>query len=205
MDFSEVVRERRAVKKYHPRHAISDAELKAIFELVALAPSSFNLQHARFVVVREPARKAELRKAAFDQEQVETASAAIVVVGKLTAHRDAPRLYADAPPEVRQRMLLMIESFYAADQRLRRDEAVRSAALAAMTLMYAACDAGYATGPMIGFDPLAVGRLIDLDDEHIPVMLVVIGKQSGDLRPRPYRLPVTEVVKLESFAGPGLT
>ena len=65
--------------------AITDAELAAIFERVRLTPSSFNLQHWRFVVVRDPARKASLRKAAFNQEQVEMASAAIVVVGKLTA------------------------------------------------------------------------------------------------------------------------
>jgi putative NAD(P)H nitroreductase len=73
-----------------------------------------------------------------------------------------------------------------------------------MTLMYAAQDAGYATGPMIGFDPAAVGNLVGLDEHHIPVMLVVIGQQTGDIRPRPKRLPIEEVVKLESLVGDGL-
>jgi putative NAD(P)H nitroreductase len=73
-----------------------------------------------------------------------------------------------------------------------------------MTLMFAAYDLGYATGPMIGFDPGAVGKLVGLDQHHIPVMLVVIGKQTGDIRPRPKRLPVEEVVRFETFGGSGL-
>ena len=88
---------------------------------------------------------------------------------------------------------------------MQRDETVRSASLAAMTLMYTARDMGYATGPMIGFDPQAVSDLIGLDRNHIPVMLIVIGKQIGEIRPRSARLPVSEVVRLETMSGPGLT
>ena len=73
-----------------------------------------------------------------------------------------------------------------------------------MTLMFAASDMGYATSPMIGFDPQAVGDLIGLDANHIPVLLIAIGKQVGDLRPRSARLPVNEVVRLETMRGPGL-
>ena len=46
------------------------AELKAIFDKVVLAPSSFNLQHWRFIVVRDQANKEKLCEAAFDQPQV---------------------------------------------------------------------------------------------------------------------------------------
>jgi nitroreductase len=205
MQFAEIVAGRRSIKKYDPKHAITDAELKTLFERVILSPSSFNLQHGRFVVIRDKSVKSKLRKAAYDQEQVENASATIVIVAKLTAHKDAPRIYADAPQPVRDAMLPMIEGFYAGNVTMQRDEAIRSASLAAMTLMYAAYDVGYATGPMIGFDPQAVSELIGLDNEHIPVMLLVIGKQVGDVRPRAYRHPVAEVVKLESFHGKWLT
>lgn len=148
--------------------------------------------------------KAKLRKAANDQEQVETASATVVVVAKLTAHWDAPLIYADVPESVRKTMVSKIEGLYARDPKLQRDEAIRSESLAAMTLMYAAHDLGYASCPMIGFDPMAVADLIALDDEHIPVMLVAIGKQIGDVRPRGHRYPISEVVKLESLPGGGL-
>lgn len=204
MELNDIIRGRRSVKNYDPNHRISDDELKTLFGRVILSPSSFNLQHWRFVVVRDPKNKARLRQAAFNQEQVETASAAIVVVGKLTAHEDAARIFAEAPPKVRDSMVPMITGFYTDKPQPQRDEAIRSASLAAMTLMLAAYDMGYATGPMIGFDPKAVAKQIGLDENHIPVMIVVIGKQVGELRPRASRLPISEVVRLESLGGPGL-
>lgn len=187
MEFTDLVRARRSVKQYDPAHPITDAELRALFEIVALTPTSFNLQHQRFVVVRDPARKRALRAAAMNQPQVEGASAAVVVLGKLDAHAGAGE---------------RIEKFYEGKPALARDEAIRSAALAAMTLMYAALDAGYATGPMIGFDPDAVARAIELPDGYVPVMLVVIGKAVGEPRPRADRLPLSESVRLETFGTP---
>lgn len=205
MEFSSVLQNRRSVKKYDPDHVITDDSLRSLFEKVVLSPSSFNLQHWRFVVVRDKALKTKIRKAAYDQEQIESASAVIVVTGKLNAHKDADEIYADAPENVRQSMIPMIENLYTGKDDFQRDETIRSAALAAMTLMLAASDMGYATGPMIGFDPQGIGELIKLKDNHIPVMIIVIGKQLGEIRPREFRYPLEEVVKLESFEGVGLT
>ena len=88
--------------------------------------------------------------------------------------------------------------------RLQRDEAIRSGALAAMSLMYAAKARGYDTGPMIGFDPEAVSDLLDIPADHIPVMMVVLGKCLGKQPARRGRHPVREVVRLESMRGKGL-
>ncbi len=204
MQFDSILAARRSVKKYDENHGISDAELKTLFEKVILSPSSFNIQHWRFVVVRDAEQKAALRKVAYNQEQVTSASATVVVCGKLTGHEDAPRIYADTPQSVQETMLPMIEGFYADKPQMQRDEAIRSASLAAMTLMLAAEDLGYATGPMIGFDPDGVAKLMGLDEHHSPVMLLVLGKQVGDIRPRATRLPVSDVVRLETMDGAGL-
>ena len=205
MEFQQIVSERRSVKVYDPADEITDATLAEMFRMVLLSPSSFNLQHWRFIVVRDAKNKAKLRQASFDQEQIETASATIVVAAKLSAHEDAERIHADTPQSVRDTMIPMINGFYAGKRGLQRDEAILSASLAAMTLMYSAWALGYATGPLIGFDPEAVAKVVGLDDDHIPVMLVVVGKKSGDMRPRSPRLPIHEVVRLETADGPGLT
>lgn len=204
MEFADVLQQRRSIRTYKTDHPISDAELRALFELVRLSPSASNLQHWRFVVIRAPDAKTQLRAAAFGQEQIETSSATIVVIGKLDAHRDAPRIYADTSKQVQQAVLPSIEKFYGDNAPLQRDEAVRSASFAAMSLMLAAQDMGFATGPMIGFDPAAVSELIELDADHIPVMLIVIGRQQGDIRPRSMRLPVSEIVKCEKLNGRSL-
>lgn len=204
MNLSDIISGRRSVKNFDPEHAITNDKLATLFERVVLTPSSFNLQHWRFVVVRDAKNKARLREAAYNQEQIETASAAIVVVGKLSAHEDAPRILAEAPANVQESTILMINDIYADKPQMRRDEAIRSASLAAMTLMYVAADMGYATGPLIGFDPAAVGDIIGLDEHYIPAMIVVIGKQIGEMRPRAARLPVSEVVTFETLDGAGL-
>ena len=169
-----------------------------------LSPSSFNLQHWRFVAVRDPQQKAKLQEAAMGQAQVGAASATIVVLGKLGAHEDAATIYADAPEKVRASMVPMIHGLYTDKHQLQRDEAIRSASLAAMTLMLTAYDMGFATGPMIGFDPAAVAEVLGIPDDHIPVMLMVLGRQSGDLRPRSSRWSPAEIVHLDRFDGPGL-
>lgn len=205
MEFSEVVRQRRSIKSYDRDQAVSDAQLRAIFEDVVLSPSSFNLQHWTFIVVRDPALKKALRAAAWDQAQVEDAAAAILVCGRLDAHKDARRIYGDAPVELREQLVPMIREFYEGREQAQRDEAIRSGALAAMALMLAARNHGLDTGPMIGFDPEAVSALLGLTPNYIPVMMVVMGRRSGEPRPRAYRRPLDEVVRLERLDGRGLS
>ena len=59
---------------------------------------------------------------------------------------------------------------------------------------YAALDISYLEGE----------EVIELDEEHFPVMLIVLGRQQGDLRPRMGRLSPAEVVRLENFPTKGL-
>jgi len=204
MEFSEIVRQRRSIKRYDADRPISNSELAALFEQVILSPSSFNLQHWIFIAVRDGERKRKLKEAAWGQPQVSDCSAAILVCGKLDAHRDAPAIYQDAPKPVQDQMLPMIAEFYDGKDRLMRDEAIRSASLAAMTLMYAAKDRGFDTGPMIGFDPERAATLLELTPEVIPVMLIVLGYAAAEPRPRDARRPIEEVVRLETLGGAGL-
>lgn len=204
MELSEVVKNRRSVKVYEPGREISDADLKSLFEEVTLAPSSFNLQHWMFIAVRDPEVKAQLKQAAWGQQQVEDCSVVFVACGKPGAYQDAPEIYAEAPQEIQDKVLPMIQNFYGENAQLQRDEAIRSASLASMTLMYLATSRGWDTCPMIGFDSSAVSRLLKLTPNHVPVMMIALGYRKEDPRPRPYRRPVSEVVRFNSIEGPGL-
>jgi nitroreductase len=204
MEFSEIVQQRRSVKSYDPEKAISDVELKELFEEVVLSPSAFNLQHWTFIAVKDTDMKKKFREAAWGQPQVEDCSVAILVCGKLDAFKDALKIYKETPEAIQQRMVPMIHEFYEGKKQLQRDEAIRSASLAAMSLMYGAASRGWATGPMIGFDPEAVSKLLKLTPNYIPVMIVVLGHQKDTPRPRSYRHPVADVVRLDTLDGPGL-
>ncbi len=205
MIFSDVVKARRSVKTYDSSRTIGRDELNRLFAEVTLSPSAFNLQHWTFVAVIDPEQKQKLREAAWGQPQVGECSAAIVVCGKLDAFEDVADIYRETPQEVQDKVVPMVRKFYEGQEQLQRDEAIRSASLAAMALMLGAKNRGWDSGPMIGFDPEAVSRVIGLTSNFIPVMLVVLGFARGDIRPRACRRPVAEIVKLNTLDGPGLT
>jgi len=204
MEFSSAVQQRRSIKSYQPDREISDAELKELMQEVVLSPSSFNLQHWTFIAVRNKDLKNKIQQSAWNQEQVGTCSILLVICGKLNAHEDAPEIYKGTAKEIQDKILPMIKSFYSGNDQLQRDEAIRSASLAAMTLMLAAQNRGLATVPMIGFDPEAVSKLVNIKPNYLPVMLMPIGYKKDDPRPRDYRRPIDEVVKLNTLDGPGL-
>jgi nitroreductase len=197
MDLAQAILSRRSIRDFDPDHEIDDATLREIFELVTHTPSSFNLQHWRFVVVRDQERKDRLRTASYGQQHVGEASAVVVVAAKLDAHEDAARVQGHvSDDEQRANLVKMIQGFYAGKPQFQRDEAIRTASLAAMTLMLVAQSKGLATCPMIGFDPAQVTEIAGLQDNCFPVMLVVLGKPREG-KPLPTsRLPLTDVLKL---------
>lgn len=203
MDLREAIARRRSVKSYDPDHEIGDGELTALFEQTVRSPSSFNLQHWRFIVVRDRERRRQLCELAWSQRQVAEASAVIVILGNLKAHRDAAEICADMPGPLREMIIPMISGAYQGKPEMQRDEAIRSGSLAAMTLMLAAQEMGYDTCPMIGFDPERVCQFLGMDENHIPVMIVTLGKAAAPGR-ETTRRPLSRAVHLETFDGPGL-
>jgi len=204
MDLSDAIRSRRSTKSYDPDRDVDDATLRTLFELVLESPSSFNLQHWRFVVVRDKDRRKQLMDAAWGQPHVGAAPVDIIVCGKTVAHEDARAGNSHAPEDVLAKLVPMIEGIYSKNEQLQRDEAIRSGSLASMTLMLVAESMGMRTCPMIGFDPKKVSEIVGLDAGHVPVMLITLGYPgAGGVFPTS-RFPMEEVVKLETLDGNGL-
>ncbi len=201
MDFSKVVEERQSVKVYDMEREVTDADLKTLFETTMLSPSSFNLQHWRFVAVRDPALKQQLCEASWYQEHVAKCAVDIVVCADLNAHDTAAEIYANVPADIQEKVLPIIQGFYGGNEQLARDEALRSGSLASMTLMLAAKNLGMDTCPMIGFDPAKVTEIIKLPEGFIPVMMITLGYAAEKPRQRGHRYEVADVVRIDSFEG----
>ncbi len=93
----------------------------------------------------------------------------------------------------------MIAPFYGSNPQLQRDEAMRSIGIASQTLMLAAKSMGYDSCPMIGFDPIKVGEIIQLPENHVIGMMITVGKAIKDANARGGQLPYEEVVFRDSF------
>jgi nitroreductase len=198
----EAIETRRSVKHFDPADRMTDAEVARLIALAKLAPSSFNMQNYRFVLVRDPALRKQIRAVAWDQAQVTDASLLVILCGDLQAHAKNPQRYwAHAPQEVQDILVPALTPFYEGKPKIIRDEAMRSTGFAGMTLMLAARELGYDSCPMVGFDAEAVSKLIRLPDDHALSFMLAIGKQIKPVWPRGERLPDSEVVIEDRFSA----
>lgn len=205
----EIVKERRSASKFMTGITISEEELQAMFSLARYAPSAFNLQHARYVVIRDEALKNEaVYEATGKQHKVRMASAAILVLGDQEAYRDAARINEGLldlgviSKQEYDRTVESVTSFYEdRGPAFMRDEAIRNASLSAMQFMLIAKEKGWDTCPMIGFDPERMREALSIPKRYVPALLITIGKEDvGGQRPRGYRKPVAEFVSFDGFA-----
>lgn len=200
MNTLETIKARRAVKHYDTQHKMPSDEITTLMEHAIQSPTSFNVQHWRFVVVQDKAQRTKLREAAWNQAQVTDASLLIVMCADVKAwKRDPARYWKDAPEAARDMLVPKIGPFYEGKEQLQRDEAMRSVGIAAQTIMLAAKDMGYDSCPMIGFDPMQVAEIINLPEDHVVGMLITIGKATQPAWPKPGQLALDEVVIKDSF------
>lgn len=201
MEVSKAVELRRAIKVYDPDHRMSEAEIERLMSLAMLSPTAWNIQNWRFVLVRDPELRKQVRAAAWDQAHVTDASLLVVLTADLKAWKKEPiRYWRHAPQPVQEYILPAMAQFYEGREQLQRDEGMRSCGMAAMTLMLAAQEMGYQSCPMDGFDFDKVGELLNLPEDHAIAMFVAIGKGIREPMPRSGPLPQSEVVVLDRFS-----
>ena len=201
MNITEAIEARRSVKNFDPEHIIPEEDLAELIRLTKLAPSSFNMQNYRLLVVRDKEIRRQIRNVAWDQAHVTDASVLFILCADLTAHQEDASLYwSHAPQEVQHILGPMIKPFYEGNDRLIRDEAIRSTGLAGMTLMLAAKGLGYDSCPMIGFDADKVAELIELPSHYALSFMIPIGMQTQTGWDRGPRLSDDIVISYDRFS-----
>ncbi len=200
MDTIDAIKQRRSVKIYNAGHEMPQDDLDQLLSLVKLSPTAFNQQNYRFVLVRDPELRKQIREAAGGQAQVTDASLLIVICADLKAwEKDPVRYWDNTPKEVQEYIVPAIDNYYRGRERVQRDEAMRTAGIAAQTIMLAAKAMGYDSCPMDGFDFDRVGELVHLPEDHTVCMFVVVGKAVEPAMPRPSQLPLDEIVVIDRF------
>ncbi len=201
MNVLDALRARRAVKHFDPDHELTEAEIRTLLEATMLSPTSFNIQHWRFVVVRDPDLRRQIREVGNDQAQMTDASLLVVMTADVDAWKKEPQRYwRSAPEEVANLLVNWMGPFHEGQPTLQRDEAQRSIGIAMQSLMLAAQELGYDSCPMIGFDQKAVAKLVRLPADHCMGPMVAIGKRTKDPWPKPGQLAYDEVVIRDRFA-----
>lgn len=201
MDVIESIYQRRSIKEFDADHKMTAEEEAKLFEAMIQAPTSFNIQHWRFVVLRDPELRAKIRtELGNDQAQMTDASLLVLFTADVEAWKKEPQRYwKNAPQEVADLLVNWMGPFHEGREWLQRDEAQRSIGMAMQTLMLAAKGMGYDSCPMIGFEIEKLAELIKLPSDHVMGPMVAIGKGTKDAWPKAGQLPLNEIVFENSF------
>jgi nitroreductase len=196
----EGILNRRATKYYDPAATLSDDQIRELVRIGTSAPTSFHLQNWRFIAVRTPEGKAQLRPIAWDQPAITDAAVTFIIIGQLA---DASTLPARLAPVVEAGIMPAhvvpewerpARGLYDNQPQRQRDEAVRSATFGTSAIIYAAHSLGLGSTPMIGFNADAVHSVFNLAEDEIPVMLLTVGAERNGNWPQKPRMPVADVL-----------
>lgn len=200
MDVFEALETRRAIKKFDSSHKMSSDDVEKLMKHVILSPTSYNHQNWRFVYVTDQDVKEKISVAARGQAQPKDGSLVIILCGDMTAWKTEPlRYWKNHPTEKQETVKAALERKYDGNPQNRRDEAVRSCGMAAQSIMLAARQMGLDSCPMVGFEYDELAKVINLPDEHLIVMMVVVGKRAEDAATRGGQLPLNEVAFENTF------
>lgn len=205
---SEAILGRRATPSFDGTPIPPEA-LRTILEAGLMAPSGYNMQPWRFVVVQTDEQKKRLRGASFNQAKVEEASAVIVACG------DADGWRRDLDDILRMGLEGGMPEGYAAQarnsvpnylSRFSSDEMhgwLNKMVMIAFTHMMLMAEVmGYDTAPMEGFEQDKVHEVLRLPMSYWVVALLGIGHLRGPDKFNGGRFEINHSVFGEEFGKP---
>lgn len=196
-----LIESRVSANRYDASRQLSDEQITELVRLATLSPSAYNFQNWQFIAVTSPAAKARLKALSYGQHKVMDASVTFIICGTLAAHQS---LVHALQPSVELGIMdasmardwsAMARQSHEGNPQLQRDEAIRSASLAAMTLMLAAQGMGLVSGAMGGFDAAGVAHEFGLAATELPVIMVTVGYALPGNWPQKARRPLHEVMR----------
>ena len=204
---TEIVRERRATPSFSSS-PVHEEDLKTILQAGLEAPSSYNMQPWRFVVVRDPEQRKRLRVAAMGQEQVEQAPVVIVACGDTEGWRE----------DLEEMIRIGRGHGFNDEARIERKRknvsedlgshpniamwVTKQTMIAATAMMWMAEALGYDTGPMEGFYEDQVREVLGIPERVRVIFLLVVGHLQGEDKKYPGRFPASRTVFAERYAQP---
>lgn len=204
--FHAIIGERRATRHF-TAEPVPDEVVTEILRDATQAPSGYNLQPWRFLVLRDEANRRKLRTAAFNQEKITEAPVVIIALAPRNGWRERldevfaesvrrGALPAEGIEKAKQTAAGFVGSF---------DPAVwlnRHTMIAFTFLMLAAEAHGWDTAPMEGFDPAAVRQAFAIPGDTEVVALLAVGRAQEPDAVFPGRFPVERIAFAENLSTP---
>jgi len=204
---SQAIAARRATSSFDGS-PLSGEDLRRIIEAGLKAPSGYNLQPWRFIVVRSPEQRKRLRAASYNQAKVEEASAVVVACGDADGWRNG-----DLEEMLRMGREGGMPENYAEQAKTTIPEYLsnhpnlpmwlnRHVMIAFTSMMMMAEVLGYDTAPMEGFEEEKVREVLRLPLSYNVVALLAIGHAKGPEKFSGGRFGMARTVFGEEYGKP---
>ncbi len=190
---------RHACKVFDETKKIPKEDLDFILETGRLSPSSFGLEHWKFIVVQSRDLKEKLRSACFDQQQLTTCSDAVAILAKkdvLAPESDYVKKMFKRfgfGPELHSWLEQFYENYYG--QIDVTQWSITQCHIAAANMMTAAAAIGIDSCPIGGFEPEKVKEALGYENKQYEIALIIPFGYRKDPQPPKHRLSISEIVE----------
>lgn len=197
---------RRRAHRHFTSEPLPEGVLDDILRLASLAPSGYNLQPWRFIVVSEPGSKQKLWEVSYKQDKIKEAPATIICLGETKGWsktleemlEEGRRLgvYNDAYSDhVRQTVGSVVDGWGGSLW------VTRQVMIAVTSLMLAAESLGVQSCPMEGFQEAKVKEAFGIPEDVRVVCLVGLGFCPEETKAFPGRLPAERLVYWQTYGN----
>lgn len=186
MNVKEAILSRQSIREYDSTVSIPLAIINEMLDLASRAPSSWNLQPWRFVVITSPEMKEALKPCVmFNTTQLATSSAMILILQDWKRYDLFPILnelelkagYV-TQEQFQSRQLKADQAKVTVTKENLERTGLLDCGLIAQNFMLIAREYGYDTCPMGGFDRPNTMKVLGIDtDRYSPVVLISLGKR----------------------------
>ncbi|HEY0163204.1 MAG TPA: nitroreductase family protein [Edaphobacter sp.] len=204
----QAIMERRATPSFDGA-PIPTEDLKQILDAGLHAPSGYNMQPWRFVVVQSPEQKKKLRAASYNQAKVEEASAVIVACGDADGWRKDLDLMLQMgreggmPESYAAQAKTSVSNFLSSFTHEQSHAWLNKQVMIALTHMMLMAEViGYDTAPMEGFEQDKVHEVLRLPMSYWVVALLAVGHLNGPDKYYGGRFEMSHTVFGEEFGKP---
>jgi nitroreductase len=205
---AQAIRERRSTPSFNGE-PIPASDLRQILDAGLHAPSGYNLQPWRFIVVQHPEQRRRLRGASYNQAKVEEASAVIVACGDRDGwRRDLDEMLrmgraAGMPESYAAQAAQSVPAYLSGFSEEQMTAWLNKQVMLAFTSMMLMAEVlGYDTAPMEGFEQQKVCETLRLPLSYWVVALLAMGHLHGPDKFNGGRFELSHTVFGEEYGKP---
>ncbi len=196
MNFEQITKERFATKSFDGK-GVPEEKIEKLFELIRNAPSSFNIQPWKIMVIKDKTMKEKLFPVSWNQPQITSCSHLLVFCADTNILGNIERLEQlmiknGAQADQIKGYIQMMKDFekpMTSEQKL--SWAQRQTYIALGNAVNGAKSLGFDSCPMEGFSSQEYSKILDLPANIVPSALVAVGYTTEKSR-RKVRFPVEE-------------